>query len=325
MLDRYQDLRLPALEWLFAHGTLTRSGGRGLEACLLQQFGIEGALPAACYTQLADGGTADGAYWLRADPVHLQAQRDQLVLVDGAMLAITADEAGALTATLNQHFAQDKLRFIPRHPARWYIALDTAADLTTHPLPQVAGRAINERLPSGAEGRRWNQLLNEAQMLLHAHPVNQMRETQGQPAINSVWVWGGGAAQALEPSPWGGMWADDALARGLAIAARTKVHDLPPYATPFLAEAKIGDTHLVVLEGLRRAAWYGDDAAWREGLARLEANWIKPLLQALRRGSVSEMTLHAIGEQGCLTVTSNRLRRWQFWRRSKPLRHYLPE
>lgn len=325
MLDRYQDLRLPALEWLFAHGTLTRSVGRGLEACLLQQFGIEGALPIACYTQLADGGTADGAYWLRADPVHLQAQRDQLVLVDSAMLAITADEAGALTATLNQHFAQDKLRFIPRHPARWYIALDTAADLTTHPLPQIAGRAINERLPSGAEGQRWNQLLNEAQMLLHAHPINQMRETQGQPAINSVWVWGGGAAQALEPSSWGGMWADDALARGLAIAARTKVHDLPPHATPFLAEAKTGDTHLVVLDGLRRAAWYGDDAAWREGLARLEANWIKPLLHALRRGRVSEMTLHAIGEQGCLTVTSNRVRRWQFWRRSKSLRHYLPE
>lgn len=324
MLDRYQDLRLPDLEWLFAHGTLTRSAGCGLEARLLQQFGIEDALPVACYTQLADGGTADSAYWLRADPVHLQAQRDQLVLVDGAMLDITADEAGALTATLNQHFAQDKLRFIPRHPARWYITLDTAPNLTTHPLPQVAGRAINERLPSGAESLRWNQIINEAQMLLHAHPVNQMRETQGQPAINSVWAWGGGAAQTLEPSPWGGIWADDALARGLAIAARTQVHALPQHATAFLAEAKTGDTHLVVLDGLRRAAWYGDDAAWCEGLARLEENWIKPLLHALRRGTISDITLLALSEHGNLSLSANRSQRWRFWRRRLSLKHYLP-
>lgn len=325
MLDRYQDLRLPDLEWLFAHGTLTRSVGCGLEARLLRQFGIKDALPVAGYTRLADGGTADSAYWLRADPAHLQAQRDQLVLVDGAMLDITADEAGALTSTLNQHFAQDKLRFIPSHPARWYIALDTIPDFTTHALPKVAGRAINERLPSGAENLRWNKIINEAQMLLHAHPVNHVRETQGQPTINSMWVWGGGAAQTLEPSGWSNIWADDALARGLAIAARTPFHALPQHATAFLAEAKTGDTHLVVLDGLRRAAWYSDDAAWRDGLARLEANWIKPILHALRRGSVSQITLHAISEQGCLTLTSNRLRRWQFWRRRKPLQYYLLE
>ena len=323
MLDRYQDLRLPDLEWLFAHGTLRCNAGGGLEACLLHQFGIEGTLPVASYTQLADGGTADGAYWLRADPVHLQAQHDQLVLVDGAMLDITAAEASALTATLNQHFAQDKLHFIARHPARWYIALDIAPDLTTHPLPQVAGRAINERLPSGAESLRWNQILNEAQMLLHTHPVNQARETQGQAAINSVWVWGGGATQALKPSPWSSIWADDALARGLAIATRTKVNALPQHATAFLAEAKTAESHLVVLDCLRCAAWYGDDAAWRKGLARLEANWIKPILHALRRGTISDITLHALSERGNLSLSANRSQRWRFWRRRLSLKHYL--
>ena len=324
MLDRYQDLRLPDLEWLFAHGTLTRSVGGGLEACLLQQFGIEDTLPVACYAQLADGGTADGAYWLRADPVHLQTQRDHLVLVDGAMLNITADEASSLTATLNQHFAQDKLHFIARQLARWYIALDTAPDFTTHPLPQVAGRAINECLPSGAESLRWNQILNEAQMLLHTHPVNQARETQGQPAINSVWLWGGGAVPALAPSPWDNIWADDALARGLAIAAHAKVHALPQHATAFLAEAKTAESHLVVLDGLRRAAWYGDDAAWREGLARLEANWIHPILHALRRGTISDITLHVLSEHGNLSLSANQSQRWRFWRRSLSLKHYLP-
>ncbi len=324
MLDRYQDLRLPELEYLFAHGALTRSAGCGLEAYLLQQFGIADSLPIACYTQLADNSAGNAAYWLRADPVHLQAQRDQLVLVDSEMLAITADEADALSATLNQHFAPDNLCFIASHPSRWYIALDTPPDLISQPLPLVAGHAINARLPSGAQGQRWNKIINEAQMLLHVHPVNQMRESQGQPLINSVWVWGGGAPQALAPSTWDNIWADDALARGLAIASQTRVHSLPPQAIPFLAQAKTRESHLVVLDGLRRAAWYGDDAAWRDELMRIDTNWIKPLLQALRGGSVSEMTLHAISEQGCLTVTSKRTQRWQFWRRSKSLKHYLP-
>jgi hypothetical protein len=325
LLDRYHDLRLPELEYLFAHSALKHSDGCGLETYLLKQFHIADPLPTACYTQLADGGTANTAYCLRADPVHLQAQRDQLVLVDGEMLAISAAEADALTATLNQHFAQDKLRFIPSHPTRWYIALDTVPDLITHPLPIVAGRAINERLPKGAQGQRWNQIINEAQMLLHAHPVNQMREERGQVAINSIWMWGGGAAQVLTPASWDGIWADDALARGLAIASQTRVHDLPPQATPFLVEAKKGESHLVVLDGLRRAAWYGDDAAWREGLTRIDTHWIKPLLQALRGGRISELTLHAISEQGGLMVTSNRAWRWQFWRRNKSLKHYLSE
>lgn len=324
-LDRYQDLHLPDLEYWFARGIIRRGPGCGLEAWLLQHFGIENTLPVAAYSRLADGGAPDSAYWLRADPAHLQAQRDQLVLVDGAMLAITADEASALTATLNQHFAQDKLRFIPAHPARWYIALDTVPALATHALPLVAGRAINDRLPSGADSLRWNQFINEAQMLLHTHPVNQAREVQGQAAINSVWLWGGGAAQTLKHSAWDSVWADDTLARGLARTAQTKVYALPQHAPAFLAEAKTGDAHLLVLDGLRPAAWYGDDAAWRAGLARLEADWIKPLWQALRRGSVSEITLHAVSEQGCLTVTSNRARHWQFWRRSKSLKHYLPE
>ena len=325
MLDLYSDLHLPELEWLFARSTLHASAGLSLEAWLLQRFGINDTLPVASFTLPADGRAHDGAYWLRADPVHLQAQRDQLALVDGAMLAISSAEASALTESLNQHFAQDKLKFIPAHSSRWYLALETLPDLVTHPLPAVAGKSINAYLPGGAEGLRWNQIATEIQMLLHIHPVNEARELLGQPTINSVWFWGGGVYPMLgsRPNAEEQIWANDALARGLALSANKTPQALPLNFDALMAQANTAATHCVIWDELRRAAWYGDHDAWRMGLTRLETDWIKPLCAALRRGIVSEVTLHAISEQGCLSVTMHRSGRWHFWRRSKALKHYL--
>lgn len=326
MLDIYHGLHLPDLQWLFARGALHGTPGISLEPFLCKRFGLDAPLPVASISSRADGTTADNAYWLRADPAHLQAQRSQLVLVDGSMLAITTAEASALTTALNQHFAQDKLHFIAPHPTRWYIALDAAPELVTHPLPAVAGKGINTYLPSGADGLRWNQIATEIQMLLHTHPVNQAREAQGQTTINSVWFWGGGVypAQKVRPPLKEQLWADDALALGLALAAKQSPQALPLNFDAFMAHAKMSGDHCVLWDELRRPTWYGDHEAWRAAMARLETNWITPLCNALRRGYISEITLHAISEQGCLCVTTKRADRWRFWRRAKALTHYLP-
>lgn len=323
MLDLYHDLHTPDLAWLFARATLQPSQGSSLETFLLDRFGIRDSQSVASFTRLADSGTPDAAYCLRADPVHLQAQRDQLVLIDGETIAITPAEAEALTTALNQHFAQDDLRFIFAHPNRWYLTLDTTPDLVTHPLPHVAGNGINRCLPQGSDGLRWNQRMTEIQMLLYTHPVNEAREAQGLPTINSVWFWGGGKyIQPARISDLSAVWANDALARGLAMATGLPQHALPENFAALSAQAS---SHpLVVWDGLRQAAWYGDYAAWRAGLMRLEQQWIKPALQALRQGGLKQLTLHAISEHACLSATLTPSSRWQFWRRAKPLSHYLP-
>lgn len=323
LLDRYQDLRLPALERLLARGTPHRSLGCTLESFLLKQFKVEGNDSVTPYTWLADGGSTDESYWLRADPVYLQAQRGQLVLVDGAMLDITEAEADALCTTLNQHFVSDNLRFFPAHPARWYLALDRAPEISTVPLAQVAGQSVNDCLPRGNASQRWNQILNEAQMLLHTHPINTAREQRGQALINSLWLWGGGVAQALPPCSLQHIWANDALARGLALTVKVPCHALPQDAAACLANATPDAKQWVVLDGLRRAAWYGDDEAWRAGLAQMETHWFAPLEQALHAGRIRSLSLYAMNAQGLLTLHSKRVQCWYFWRRPKALTHYL--
>lgn len=324
LLDRYQDLHLPALERLFARGTLQKSTGCSLESFLLEQFNVKDNDSVTPYTWLADGGSIDASYWLRADPVYLQAQRGQLVLVDGVMLDITEAEADALCTTLNQHFVADNLRFFPAHPTRWYLALDRAPEVSTVPLAQVAGQSVNESLPRGNASQRWNQILNEAQMLLHTHPINTAREQRGQALINSLWLWGGGISQKLPPCSLNHVWANDALARGLALTAKVPCHALPQNAAACLANTTPDVKHWVVLDGLRRAVWYGDDEAWRAGLAQLEANWFAPLEQALHAGRIRSLSIYAMNTQGLLTLQCRRAQRWCFWRRPKTLQHYLP-
>ena len=43
-------------------------------------------------------------------------------------------------------------------------------------------------------GRRIRRLQSEAQLVFHAHPVNEAREARGEPVVNSFWLSGCGRA-----------------------------------------------------------------------------------------------------------------------------------
>jgi len=132
---------------------------------------------------------AQGEHWLRADPVHCLLMRDHLVLDDPAHLGLQAEEARQLLETINQHFALDGLRFFAPHPQRWYVRLERAPQLSVCPLAEAMGKSVADLLPSGAEAVLWRQRLNEAQMLLHEHPVNQVREAHDLAEVNSLWLY----------------------------------------------------------------------------------------------------------------------------------------
>ena len=113
----------------------------------------------------------DDAYWLLAEPVTLLV--GQLDVRLGAVVDdLSADEAAALVATLNSHFAGDGLRFIALDPARWLIAATDVQQLVTHPADDAVGAPISPFLPDGPDAARWRRWQTEMQMLLFAHPVS---------------------------------------------------------------------------------------------------------------------------------------------------------
>jgi hypothetical protein len=250
-------------------------------------------------------------------------ERDQLVLSEASTFPLLQDEADALVATLNQHFAADGLHFVAPRPQRWYLRLARPPVLTTHGLYQAAGRNVHALLPAGQEAMRWRALLNEVQMLLFEHPVNVAREERGIAPVNSVWLAGGGVLPEKLSHPFDHVWASDTLARGLAQAASIPNENLPENAGEWLKQAAPGK-HLLVLDSLRAAACYGDPHAWRSQLARLEEQWFAPLKQALQRGAIA-LTLHAPTPAGTLSFSLTRSSLWKLWQPVRPLTSYRPQ
>ncbi len=328
----YRGLDTPALGRLLAKGRHAAAdpaaagapAAAAAEAWLCERFGVERQAdwPAAPYCLLADGGEPGAHHWLRADPVHLRLEGGRLVLADSGVFALSQQEAASLADSLNAHFSGDGLVFHPLRPDRWYLRVAQAPALETTPLPLVAGRSIDPLLPRGADAPIWRARMNDIQMLLHGHAVNERREAAGQLPINSVWLWGGGHIAAAAPGRFNAVWSADPFAAGLAQAAHIAARALPEDAAQFFRASPGEGVNLILLERLRAPARYGDAHGWRESLAQLERDWFAPLLEALRRERIGMLSLHARGPGGTLSVETTRGDLRRFWRRTKPLADY---
>ncbi|HUM94010.1 MAG TPA: hypothetical protein PLU26_05990 [Candidatus Competibacter sp.] len=315
--------RAPALEWLLTRASVSAAPA-STDALLFQLFGLPtsdaAGLPVAAVTRLADGGAVDGGWWQRADPVHLRPDLRGVFLADARMLALEAAEARALVESFNQTFAADGLRLEALRPERWYLRLPADPDVRAHPLETAIGRDIRALLPYGPAKARWHKLLTEAQMLFHAHPINQAREARNQLPINGFWLWGGGPAPTGARPPAAGLYADDPLTRGLARLAGSGVTPVPERADGWLDSAGGEAEGLVVLEDLRYVWADGDIAAWVERIEHLEAAWFVACRRWLQAGKLAILRLHP-GNGRSYTVTETA--RWRFWRRPRPLVGFL--
>lgn len=176
------------------------------------------------HTQVATHTTA--AYYLQADPVHLVLQRDAFSLSDPATLTISNVELTALCDALNQHFMPDGLTFELSNQ-KLQLRLENTPKISTTLPEKVVGRNVYAYLPQGENASYWNKIINEIQMLLHEHSINQQREMIGLPAINSIWLSGGGALPMVASTAFDKVYTDVSYVRGLAQLANMPCHDLP--------------------------------------------------------------------------------------------------
>ena len=314
--------RPPGLELLLARGRNQHSESRSLESWLQEAFGVEGRSSAAgVLTLLAHGGEPGEHCWARADPVHLRLMRERLIVVPSAAFALSQAEADALVDELNRHFAP-MLTLRAVEPQRWCARMDTHFAYDAGSPLEAAGRDVDLAMRIGGEaGKRWGKLVNEVQMLLHAHPVNQAREARGEPAVNSLWLWGVGAIPQVGKARWQTVSANDPLARGLARLAGARHQPLPESASSWLALTPAEGRHLVVLDALRAPLALGHSAEYRECIDALERHWFAPLLAALREGRIGMVTVYVPDNGGAVFETiRGDLRR--FWRRPRALEKY---
>lgn len=323
-------LDAPMLRWLLSRGRgdavrMPALDEPGLAGVSFQMFGQQrpaGDWPAAAVSYLADTATAPAAQGdavlLRIDPVHLRADAHGAHLLHGAGLGLDLDEARALAAALAPTLpAPGGLPAAIEVPTalRWYLRVERAAAPTGTAPSAVQGARSGNGLPGGPRGRAWRAWLTEAQMLLHASAVNLRREGRGAPPVNSLWLWGAGSLPPAAAPRFDAVYADDPVARGLALLQGLAPRPAPADLPALLASGADGRVLalLCACHGLARA---GAVEQWRGALQRFEADWAVPAVAALRAGRLRALRVHAPPSAGRECRPGDR---WRFWRIALPL------
>lgn len=317
LADLTCDLALPAFGVLLGYGRLTPQAGQNSHAALAQQLGLDHPLPAAALRGLANRRTPDENHWLALDPVHLYLEQTRARLDDPQKLALSEAEAEQLAVSLEPTFRGlgELVRLVPH---LWNLRLDpaTTPPVQTVPLPQAIGRVISPLSPTPIN-RPWQAALNEAQMVLHEHPVNRAREAAGRPVVNSLWPWGSGrlgTPPAATCHPYRHLLADDPVARGAGHWLNLETRPLAESASFTSAPAT-----LVFYDALALPAQLGEATRWQEELLALERERLAPALAALRGGRLSALRLVLPGQPEGRLLDLRRRDLLRFWRSPAPL------
>lgn len=309
-------LRLPWVERWMARGETQRLPLKGADAWLARAFLLpEAEPPIAAVTLAGDSGPREGE-WLRADPVHMRVGQDAVTLHDASILGIARPEADALSAALAGHFAADGLELVAPHPERWYVRVPAGEMPVTTPLAAATGHNVFGLLPRGSGRINWGSAITEAQMVLSNHEVNTAREAANQPAINSVWFWGGGAAPARVESSYALLYASEPFARGLGNLAGIRTLD-PVADFDAIDAVRAREWVLLVDDRLTRALRSGDTAGWIKAAQAIEATWFARIGRHTDRFDGLRIVLP--GPRDTLVVSISSRSKWMWFRTRKPL------
>ncbi len=139
------------------------------------------------------------------EPVHFHATRDHLILLPLSELVTSAHEISILMEEVNAILREEGIISLSQGTHCWIYAASDYESLYTHSVAQAKGRNIDWWLPKDTDilglAKQWRKIQNEIQMRWHIHPINEAREAQGLPRINSVWVYGIGKASDVVFAP----------------------------------------------------------------------------------------------------------------------------
>jgi hypothetical protein len=157
-------------------------------------------------------GDTSGAAWARLSPFHGVVGADRITLMPPSELRLGEAESRALFDSICPLFDSESVQLHWHGPLHWRLGHESLRGLPCASRLRAEGDSVQRwqgRTPLSAS-RLLRRLQNEAQMVLHGHPVNEGREARGEPAVNSLWLDHAGSAtdglaQALDQPvvlPW---------------------------------------------------------------------------------------------------------------------------
>ena len=316
-ISQLPEIKLPILEKWLSRGVIEKSSSQ--EDSVFSELGLTECKskdkPYAALSLLAESSldvdVSTESYWLRADPVNLQPDRDTALLAGHEELALTQDEANKLVEQINTHFIDEPWTLYTFAPHRWYLRLDKPADLKTTPLAKVLGEDVNQFNSTGDDADYWFKIINELQMLLHGSNVNFERESRNIWTANSIWLWGGGYLPKNSLNA-----TYDKIITNNIFFAGVGYHcgfDVLPLDDSFIKSIET-DNNFIILDMLSEQVQRRDLYTFVQTLNKLEDDFLIHCNELLLNGSIGKIKI--ITDEVIIAVTKKQSGRW--WKRTKP-------
>ncbi len=158
---------------------------------------------------------------LCCDFISLQSGHNDMVMKDYTGGQLSNSDAQDLLSSLQEQIFDAKVRF---HSLGGYHNLATIKGISLEerltPPDELIGEGIRDYMPAGKETKGLVFLLNQAQIILHNHPLGKKHKENGQDPVNSVWFWGNGDVPTLPP------FEDKFTFKGSVISALSLFHGM---------------------------------------------------------------------------------------------------
>lgn len=301
--------QLPCLNRLLGRSSPIANDAFSIDAILAEALGWpkDTCLPMAAAIK-PNNGAADG-HTLLFQAIHLKPDIYNAVIIPILHDARFLDEISLLINALQEEFKVDFDTELLADGVFLLVLKDFAAPaIYPHPL-SVLGKTVSPYMQQSRAILPWYQLINEMQMFLHLHPVNQRRLLDGLLTVNSLWFWGGGALDNRVDPALGWFSDDDLINRFAAGLGLT-----PAAISEFRCNA-VADHALIIDLKLLGALKTGSGAALTDILLQLEASIFKPLLKCV--GAGGQRLMIRAGSSHDFSFSG--LSRFKFWRSDSSL------
>lgn len=160
----------------------------------------DGRLPWAAWARGSPGP------WARLTPCHGLVGSDRITGLPPAALELQAEESRSLFDAVQPLFSSEGLALEWRGALEWQVGHDSLRGLPCASLDRMVGDSMQrwQGATPLASARLLRRLQNEAQMVLHDHPVNREREARRALTVNSLWLSDAGAGDQIDgaaPAP----------------------------------------------------------------------------------------------------------------------------
>ncbi len=269
-----------------------------LRDVLMRLFSLDKDQGAAPFNMLADGLNPGIDYCIHADPICLYVDLARVFITRWGAGGLSDENLATLSEDLAEHFQAEGIALHTPCAERWYLRME---DPLTPGLPSpdtALGRDIGELIAASPGAEFWKKWLNESQMILHRNRINQQLASQGQPAVNSLWFWGGGTLPGRSDGPKPGVvQGSDNLLSGLARWAGV------PVVKGFDEMLRHPEEQGIIMYS-RTGGELGEE------LAQME-QFLAPLVASLKNGQIAKISL--LGNQVTYELG---FKDWRaFWRR----------